>query len=109
MFKEENEQKFVKFYEDRQLPIRVVNSTSLRRNVEWLVNPAELTVTESRDLLRKISYGLSTTKQPYSMIALRTFQDLISLNDAPVILAQTLTDTVSLLDYRQISNVSHLM
>ncbi|KAI6184312.1 Parkin coregulated protein [Aphelenchoides bicaudatus] len=90
---DENEKKFIKFYEDRQLPVRVVNSAS-KRNIEWLINPAELTVIESRDLLRKISCGLSSIKQPYDMIALRSFQDLISLNDAPIILAQALTDTI---------------
>jgi hypothetical protein len=93
-YEDENEIKFIKFYEDRQLPIRIVNSTS-RRNVEWLVNPAELSINESRDLMRKISYGLSSVKQPYRLAALRAFQDLISLNDAPVVLAQTLTETVT--------------
>ncbi|KAI6242963.1 Parkin coregulated protein [Aphelenchoides fujianensis] len=83
----ETEAKFVKLYEDRQLPVRVINSTN-RRNVEWLVNPAELTPTETCES----AADLPIERQPYGMIALRAFQDLISLNDAAHCVARTLTD-----------------
>ncbi|KAI6172036.1 Parkin coregulated protein [Aphelenchoides besseyi] len=89
----EMETKFVKFYEDRQLPVRVVNS-STKRNIEWLVNPAELTPTETCELIQKICCGLSIERPPYDMIALRTFQDLISLNDSAHCIARTLNDVM---------------
>lgn len=79
------------------------------RAIEWNIDPNQLNIADSRELLKRFAVGLSLEKQvselkkslelakmlqPYSLIAVNGFQDMLNTPQGPQILAESLTDVV---------------
>jgi len=65
------------------------------RSIEWTVDPNQLKMHDKMELLRRFSVGLPVERQPYSLIAVEGFRDIVSSHDGPQILAEALAYTVS--------------
>lgn len=57
----QNAAKFIEIYEDRQLPVRIIDQGK-RRRIEWSVDPNGLKPTQARELLQKFAIGLPLQK-----------------------------------------------
>ncbi|KAI1727921.1 parkin co-regulated protein domain-containing protein [Ditylenchus destructor] len=97
---DENLKQFLRLYEDRQFPIRVLSGTSQkenfhqRRSIEWQVDPNQLKAYDRRELLRRFAVGLAVEREPYSLIAIQGFKDLLSTTHGAQMLADSLTDVI---------------
>uniref|UniRef100_A0A915EQW1 Uncharacterized protein n=1 Tax=Ditylenchus dipsaci TaxID=166011 RepID=A0A915EQW1_9BILA len=96
---DENLKKFLRLYEDRQFPIRITSGGSWRNNqqtrsLEWQVDPNQLKAYDKRELLRRFAVGLPVEKEPYCLIAVQGFKDLLSTAHGAQMLAESLTDVV---------------
>ncbi|CAD5212522.1 unnamed protein product [Bursaphelenchus okinawaensis] len=88
----ENEAQFLKFYEDQRFPVRIISNG--KPGIEWLVDPASLDANEAQQALIRFSYGLPLEKSPFNHVALKGFSDLLTVDFAPQLVAETLTQIV---------------
>uniref|UniRef100_A0A914E0G6 Uncharacterized protein n=2 Tax=Acrobeloides nanus TaxID=290746 RepID=A0A914E0G6_9BILA len=109
---DEDSKRFITSYEDRQLPVRVIDQGK-SRGIEWQIDPNTLKLNEARELLKIFASGLFIEKQPYNFIAVCGFQDLLKTNFGPQILAQTLVDIIPFvrkgLDSKSISKRTEML
>uniref|UniRef100_A0A914E0T0 Uncharacterized protein n=1 Tax=Acrobeloides nanus TaxID=290746 RepID=A0A914E0T0_9BILA len=110
--RDEDSKRFITSYEDRQLPVRVIDQGK-SRGIEWQIDPNTLKLNEARELLKIFASGLFIEKQPYNFIAVCGFQDLLKTNFGPQILAQTLVDIIPFvrkgLDSKSISKRTEML
>ncbi|CAD5216930.1 unnamed protein product [Bursaphelenchus xylophilus] len=87
-----NEIQFSKFYEDQRFPVRIVSNGKI--GIEWLVDPGLLEPNEAQQALVRFSYGLPLEKSPFNSVALKGFMDLLTIEIAPQLIAETLPQIV---------------